>query len=272
MMKRSPKPAPQKKKVGVKFLAYAKSTKFDESGDHLDKRLRIIRKPLPQWEYDFNELPNEGADSRSVKRSDSDKARIKQIAFHEFGREDWRNYQPHLLETNTLPVCEMDRIHGKGISDDAITSRAFDDLGVEMLSGADWGFEEMKDQLQHFKENHCAFKAISYHAVQIDWRNNKEDIVASFQEWMDRQPESKSTQRGKTPWAVMNAQLDWLAAWRAQTAGYTYDDFKSLLPRPRKVYADKYVFNEACKKAEKIIVEIAKGVPVNLLLGMVDRG
>ena len=258
------------KKVGAKFLAYAKSTKFDEYGNQLEKRLRIIRKPIPRWEYDLSELPNEGTDSKSVERSESDKARIKQIAFHEFGREDWRNYQPHLLESNTLPHCEMDRIHGKGISHDTSTSRAFDDLGVEMLSSENWGFEEMKAQLQEFKEQNRAFQAISYHAIQIDWRNNKDDIVASFRDWLARQPESKRTQRGKTPWSVLNAQLDWLAAWRARRAGYTYDDFRALVPRPRQVYTTKYVFNDACKNAEKIIVEIAKGVPLRHLLGVVD--
>jgi hypothetical protein len=270
-MKKPSKKTETPKKVSSKFLAYAKSTKFDECGDQLEKRLRIIRKPIPQWEYDLSELPNEGTDSTSVKRSESDKARIRQIAFHEFGREDWRNYQPHLLESNALPYCEMDRIHGKANPNDTIASRPFDEIGVEMLSGGNWGFEEMKAKLAEFKEQNPTLRAISYHAIQIDWRNNKEDIAESFKEWLSRQPESKRTQRGKTPWSVLNAQLDGLVAWRARRAGYTYDDFRALTPRPRQVYTTKYVFNNACKNAEKIMIEIAKGVPLKHLLGVVER-
>jgi hypothetical protein len=270
-MKKTSKKTETPKKVSSKFLAYAKSTKFDECGDQLEKRLRIIRNPIPQWEYDLSELPNQETDSTTVKRSESDKARIRQIAFHEFGREDWRNYQPHLLEPNALPYCEMDRIHGKAIPNNTIASRAFDEIGVEMLSSGDWGFEEMKAQLDDFKEQNPALRAISYHAIQIDWQNNKEDIVASFKEWLSRQPESKRTQRGKPAWAVLNAQLDWLTAWRARRAGYSYDDFTALLPRPRQVYAGQYVFDEVCEKAENIIVEIAKGVPLKHLLGVVER-
>lgn len=266
MKKSSPSSTPHKK-IRAKFLAYAKATKFDNSGADLGMRQRIIRKPLPQWEYDFNELP----DDKQAKRTDDEKSRIERIAYHEFGREDWRNYQPDLLEAYALPFHEMDRIHGKIFTREEMILKPVND-SIEHLMGEDWCFKKLKTCLQEMQEQHSGFLGISYHAIQIDWRNNKEDIVDSFRKWMEQQPESKTTRRGKVPWAIMNAQLDWLAAWRTRRAGYTYDEFRAFSPRPREVYSDKYVFNESCKKAEKIIVAIAKGMPLRQLLGAVERG
>ena len=259
------KPFPKAKKISAKILKCIAGIRFDESNADSSTWHRILKKPLPPWEYDFNKLPND-----KEKRTPEENNWIRKVVFHEYGREDWRSYQHHLREHCAVPSREMDRIKGSASPKSELNLKPFQDMMIMRApDGMGGGFEYMKSIQEEIDAQLPSPPSFSYHAVSIDWTRTKEEIVASFTEWMEDQPGSKFPRLGKSTCSLLNSQLDWLVAWRGRRAGYTYDEFRML--RPRKAYADKYVYHQACSKAEKIITAIAQGVPLKRLLGLVER-
>lgn len=263
-MKRT-NPKATTKKVSAKILSYISATKFNTSEADTSTLHRIFKKPLPDWEYNFNQLPN-----NKEKRTDLEKAMIEDVVFWEYGREDWRNYQPHCRNPNAVPYYKMGFTHTSAPAKQEIFIKPFSEaIIMKGLDGNDGGFEYMQRGFDEKNAQLSGPPSFSIHAVMIDWTNTKEKIIASFEEWMNQQPGSRFPRLGKSYHSMLNAQLDCLVAWRASQAGYTHDEFKKLTPRT--IYTDKYVFNQACKKANKIISAIAQGAQLHNLLGVAEK-